>query len=247
MFNIKSRKWLSALSALLICLFLGTLLAIPATAQDGESNEALSNTYVRVDGFSQLYQVMTNGTAQNPPVFVWGLVNQQGNNTVMPAVLHNGSYYLTLMNTGLFLGIEAGSPMDGFDFEFGFIWHGPDGILGTDDDEVFSVDDILDDVLDNMEGMTAEMWNTIGNFIPGWPQIEATSEEADDGDDEDDDEDDEDKDDKDDDVLNSTPGLPQTGLELTPGAMIAAAIIALGAGYVGISYAKKVKDDKAAA
>jgi len=258
------------------CLFLAALLAIPAAAQNSccapnntcacdcdancaddcdcdceECSQTGVRSYVRVDGFSRLYQVMINGAAQDPPAFVWGMVNPQGSSAVMPAAYQNGSYLLALTNSGLFLVIEGDSPMDSFDFEQGFIWYGPDGILGTDDDQIISLEDMLDDVRNNVDGFTVEMWNSMSIVIPGWPVI--ASEDADvDADDDDDDEDDDDNNAQalsgsNNNSTNNAPGLPQTGIELTPGAMIAAAIVALGAGYVGISYAKKRKEDKAAA
>ncbi|MCL2532163.1 MAG: hypothetical protein FWE40_08415 [Oscillospiraceae bacterium] len=261
MFNIKHHKWISMLVTMLACLFLATWLVIPAAAQNSccspastntctcdcdadcndacdcdcsdcdEEEPATANTRVRVTGFSQLYQVMVNGAAQTPPVFEWGV-----GNTVLPVVYHDGDFYLTLMNSGLFLAIEAHSPMDHFDFEQGFIWYGPDGIFGTEDDEIFSVDEILEDILDDMDDTSIAAWNAISVIIPGWPSIEGASESTNDNDN------DNDNDDK-----AVLPGLPQTGFDVPAGAVIAALILSAGAGYLGIAYAKKIKDDKAEA
>jgi len=274
MFNIKHRKWISTFAAMLACLCLGVWLVIPAAAQNSccspantctcncdegcsgecdcdcsdceEEQPTGTTTRVRVSGFSQLYQVMVNGAAQAPPVFNWGV-----GNAVLPVVYHDGDFYLTLMNSGLFLAIEAHSPMDRFDFEQGFIWYGPDGIFGTEDDEVFSVDELIEDMVDDMDDAAIAAWNAISAIIPGWPTIERNSETSNDNDNDNDDNNDNDNDnendDEDDDALSSVPGLPQTGFDLPAGAVIAALILSAGAGYLGIAYAKKLKDDKAEA
>ncbi|MCL2445223.1 MAG: LPXTG cell wall anchor domain-containing protein [Oscillospiraceae bacterium] len=267
MINIKYRKLISLFTAMLACLLLAAWLMIPAAAQldvsqtstcvcdcdedcdidcdedydcdCSEDAEVLTttNTRVRVSGFSQLYQVMmANGAAQNPPVFQWGV-----GNTVMPVRYHNNTYYIALPGSGLFLAIQGNSPIDGFDFEQGFIVYHAEGVFGS---QTIGVDELLDDMVEYMGDDDVASWNAVSAVIPGWPRIESSSEEtsstievAEDNDDDNDDDDDKD-------VL---PGLPQTGFALTPGAVVAALILSAGAGYLGIAYAKKVKEDKAAA
>ncbi|MCL2195001.1 MAG: hypothetical protein FWB76_03530 [Oscillospiraceae bacterium] len=257
MFNIKTRK---TASAALICLFLAALLVIPVAAQQTVNSSSYNaqvlttvTTRTRVSGFSQLYQETVNGAVQ----FVWGV-----GNTVMPAAYHDGTHYLALMDSGLFLPIEPASPLDRFVFEQGFRWYGPDGIFGTQDDRMFTLEHVMEDLEEGLDDESAAAWNAIGMVIPDWPLIErasmgetsSTTEGNDDSNDNDNDNDTgndstNDDNDEDDDALgtspSSTPGFPQTGFTLTPGAVIAALILSAGAGYVGIAYAKKVKDDKA--
>jgi len=251
-------KWTTALAACFVAVLLITMFTtgVFATGTDTASdsyeieaydendtdddNDEPDQQFRRVEGFSQLYEVRNaDGTAQTPPRFVWGHI-AMAERYIFEVTRFNNVHYIQMLDTGVFIPIRGGSPLDTIDFANGAIWAGPGGVLGGADNVALTLEGnrFYEVIRDGAE----DVWRAITMRVPNWPPTPASGTQGNDTE--------ENSSNQESSSSSSSsssnpppPNIPQTGFNLNTSAVVAAVILAMGAGYFGISYIKSKQDD----